>query len=226
MLKDFTLSLDVPSECARKLIDHEADIGLIPVGALPCIHKYDFVSNHCIGAISDVKSVLLLSDSELSSIKTIYLDTDSRTSVNLVRVLAEKFWHIAPGWKCITELHGNLATDEAKVLIGDKTFGLSTQFNYCYDLAAEWIKFTSLPFVFAVWVTNTFIPEEFKLQLEKALSWGVSHRSECSIVGINLKISENELVEYLQNNISFELDDDKKKGLNLFLSYLKELKLD
>ena len=60
LLSGYELSLDVPSECARKIINHEADISLIPVGALPGIPDYQLVSNLCIGADKDVKSVLLL----------------------------------------------------------------------------------------------------------------------------------------------------------------------
>lgn len=218
----FELSLDVPSECARKIISDEADIGLIPIGALPGINEYQLVSNFCIGADNDVKSVLLLANSDLKNLKTIYLDTDSRTSVLLVQILAKKFWHISPLWKSLTELKGNISSDEGVVLIGDKTFGLSMQYDFCYDLAGEWIKFTGLPFVFAVWVSKASLPVDFSRQFEAALDWGVNHFRDSVILAKNLAISEEELIHYLEFDISFKLDEAKRKGLDLFLSYLKE----
>ena len=222
LLSGYELSLDVPSECARKIIYNEADISLIPVGALPGIPDYQLVSNLCIGADKDVKSVLLLANSALPQLKTVYLDTDSLTSVNLVRILAEKFWKISPQWKSISELKGILGADEGKVLIGDKTFGLAKQFPFCYDLAGEWIKFTGLPFVFAAWISRKPLPEDFSKSFQSALAWGVSHREDSTMMAVNPHITEQQLVSYLKNDISYTLDESKMKGLKLFLELLNQ----
>jgi len=223
MLTNVELSLDVPSECARKLHDNEADIGLIPVGALPGIPGYRMVSKLCIGAVKDVKSVLLLANSDLKSLKTIYLDTDSRTSVNLVRILAMHYWKIKPCWKSLSQLTGDPAADEGLVLIGDKTFGLCKQFPYCYDLAGEWIKFTGLPFVFAAWVTFSQLPDGFESSFQSALAWGVEHREQSVIMADKLHITEQQLVSYLKHDISYELDPLKIQGMGLFLKYLLQM---
>jgi chorismate dehydratase len=222
LLSDFKLSLDVPSECARKIIADEADIGLIPVGALPRIEKYELVSNLCIGADKDVKSVLLLSNIDLPEINTIYLDTDSSTSVNLVRILATKYWKINPKWKSLRELQNKPGPDEGVVLIGDKTFGLSSQYPFCYDLAGEWIKFTGLPFVFAAWISRFPIPAVFSQAFQDALMWGVDHREKSAVVAENLHITEQQLISYLKNDISYSLDEAKRKGMELFLKFLSE----
>jgi chorismate dehydratase len=220
LLGNFDLSLDVPSECARKIISGEADIGLIPVGALPGVSDYQLIGNLCIGADKDVKSVLLLANAALTEIKTIYLDTDSRTSVNLVKVLAKHFWKIDPDWKSLAELKGKPGIDEGMVLIGDKTFGLSSQYSHCFDLAGEWIRFTGLPFVFAVWISRKTLPAEFVKAFQSALAWGVDHREDSAIVAGKLHISEQELISYLKNDISYSLDEAKVKGMELFLKYL------
>lgn len=222
LLSGFELSLDVPSECARKIIDSEADIGLIPVGALPGIPGYKLISNLCIGADKDVKSVLLLSNSDLPEIKTIYLDTDSRTSVNLVKILAEKSWKINPNWRSLSALHSPIAPGEGMVLIGDKTFGLSSQYAYCFDLAGEWIKLTGLPFVFAAWIATKPLPDWFEDSFQAALAWGTDHRRESIILADKLHIREAELISYLKNDISYELDSKKAEGMKLFLKYLTE----
>jgi chorismate dehydratase len=220
LLSGYKLNLEVPSVSAQKIISNEAEIGLIPVGALPGINNYHLVSNLCIGADKDVKSVLLLANVALPDIKTIYLDTDSLTSVNLVRVLAQKYWKINPQWKSLSELKAELSLDEGMVLIGDKTFGLSGQYPFCYDLAGEWIKFTGLPFVFAVWISRQPLPADFEKSFQAALSWGVEHREESIIMAVNPHITEQELISYLKNDISYSLDEKKIEGMELFLKFL------
>lgn len=220
LLTGYELNLEVPSVSARKIISFEAEIGLIPVGALPGIVNYHVVSNLCIGADKDVKSVLLLANIDLKGLKIIYLDTDSLTSVNLVRILAEKYWKINPQWKSLSELKGKLSPEDGMVLIGDKTFGLSEQYHFCYDLAGEWIKFTGLPFVFAVWISRQPLPEKFEKSFQAALAWGVTHREESIIMAVNPHISEKELISYLKNDISYNLDEQKEKGMEMFLKFL------
>ena len=220
LLSGYKLNLEVPSVSAKKIISNEAEIGLIPVGALPGISKYHLVSNLCIGADKDVKSVLLLANVVLPAIKTIYLDTDSLTSVNLVRILAKNYWKIKPQWKSISELKGELTREEGMVLIGDKTFGLSGKYPFCYDLAGEWIKYTGLPFVFAVWISRKLLPVDFEESFQSALAWGVEHREQSIVMAVNPHISDQELVSYLKNDISYNLDEQKKKGMEMFLKFL------
>lgn len=220
LLSGFELSLDVPSECARKIASGEAELGLIPVGALPGIPDYQIVSNLCIGADKDVKSVLLLSNAALPDITTIYLDTDSRTSVNLVKVLAQQYWKISLQWKSLSELQGELSASEGMVLIGDKTFGLNGKYPFCYDLAGEWIKYTGVSFVFAVWIARKPLPNGFEKSFQAALAWGVDHREQSIAMAENIHIAEDELVSYLNHDISYPLDESKKKGMEKFLKYI------
>ena len=67
---NFELQKDIPSECARKLIDNEVDIGLIPVAVIPLLKEVHILTNYCIGAVGEVSSVLLLSEVPLEKIET------------------------------------------------------------------------------------------------------------------------------------------------------------
>jgi chorismate dehydratase len=221
MTAGFSLSLDIPSECARKLIENEADISLIPVGALPSLLHYEIISNYCIGASGKVRTVLLLSNSPLDRIREVYLDGDSRTSVQLVKVLSDKLWKISPEWKSLGNLSPvEIPPDAGVVLIGDKTFYGRTYFRYCSDLAEEWFKLTGLPFVFAAWASNRKIPAEFIEELNKAFLWGLTHKAEAVDSIQNPIISKEDLLSYLEHDISYNLDEDKRKGMAMFLSYL------
>ena len=223
LLHHYDLSLDVPSGCANQLLRGDTDISLVPVGALPLFSEYRIVGKHCIGAIGKVRTVLLLSNSPVEKLKTIYLDKDSMTSVNLVKILCRKLWKISPEWKSLDnrEMY-HPGEYDGVVMIGDKTFGACELYRHCYDLSECWFNLTSLPFVFAVWITVKDIDEIFLSQFEAALHWGVEHSRDSIKLAKNLMISQEELIRYLENDISFDLDEPKKKGMELFLKWLKK----
>jgi chorismate dehydratase len=221
LISDYRLDLDVPSLCAEKLKNGLVDVALIPVGALSDLPSHHFITGYCIGAVSTVKTVLLLSHKPLHEIREIGLDYDSRTSVRLVKVLAKHHWKINPAWKQL--LPGQAAQDndlDALVAIGDKTFGLVKKFPYCYDLAGEWIRMTSLPFVFAAWVATKELSESFESDLNDALKFGVTHIPETLEYFSDRLPDGEDCKSYLENNISFSFDQPKKDGLRLFLSLL------
>ena len=223
ILKDYRLDLDIPSICAEKLKNGMVDIALIPVGALNDLNSYEFITDFCIGAVNTVKTVLLLSHKRLSEIREIGLDYDSRTSVQLVKILAKHHWKIDPVWKNLMPGQASLEQGmEAIVAIGDKTFDLVKKYSYCYDLAEEWIRFTSLPFVFAAWVTTKKLSGQVQNDLNRALEYGVVHIKETLEFFKDRLPAGEDCQSYLENNISYSFDDDKKKGLDLFLNYLQE----
>lgn len=220
-LQDYRLYLDVPSLCAERLKNGEAEIALVPAGALSDFRDYHIVTDFCLGAVKEVITVLLLSQKPLENIRKIHLDFDSRTSARLVQILARSYWKIEPEFE---RLRPGEAEDsgkrEAMVAIGDKTFGLRDQYKYSYDLAAEWIKFTSLPFVFAVWVTTKLLPAEIISSLNQALKFGTKN-IEGTLEYFSSKLPPKaDCRKYLTENISYDLDKQKREGLNLFLSCL------
>lgn len=217
LLDRIDFMLDIPSDCARKLKEDRADIGLVPVAVLPELSYYEIIGEYCIGAERDVNSVFLFSEQPLEKIRSIRTDTHSRTSNLLARTLAAHFWKIGAEF-------GNLARADAFVLIGDRTFGLKEQYPYVYDLAAEWMKFTGLPFVFAVWAANKPIDPSFKDSFNAALKYGVEHRGE--LLSEIPPVPGFDLEEYLMKHLSYELDEKKRKGLELFLQYVRALSAD
>ncbi len=223
ILTNYRLDLDIPSICAEKLKNGMVDVALIPVGALHDFDSYEFITDFCIGAVDTVKTVLLLSQKPLSEIREIGLDYDSRTSVQLVKILAKHHWKIDPVWKDLLPGQALLEQGmEAIVAIGDKTFELVKKYPYCYDLAEEWIRFTSLPFVFAAWVTTEKLSGQVQNDLNRALDYGTSHIKETLEFFKNRLPAGEDCLSYLKKNISYSFDERKKKGLDLFLKYLQE----
>ncbi len=227
ILQNIDIAFDYPSECARKLQQNESDIGIIPVAALLSLPKYEIISNYCIGAVGAVRTVALFSNSPLEKIERIYLDYQSRTSVNLAKILSKNYWKITPEWMPFTPSQdaNGLEPHEGLVIIGDRVFNSEKHYKYCYDLAEEWFKFTGLPFVFAVWASVKTLDNDFIDSFNSALSLGLQN-IPLSVDNFNLKyIGKSEAIDYLNKNISYNLDDRKKKAIEMFLNQVKEVNL-
>lgn len=221
LLEQIELYKDIPSECARKLLEGEVDLGLIPVAVIPQLKEAHIVSDYCIGAIGKVKSVLLLSEVPLHEIESIYLDYQSKTSVNLCKILCSELWKIQTNFLHAHEgYEQNIKGNTAGVIIGDRTFHLDKAYPYQYDLAEEWQKLTSLPFVFAAWVSNKKLDNTFIERFNLALKAGLEQQDQAIAAQKDSSISQEELQEYLSKYIQFDLDAAKQEGMNLFLSKL------
>jgi chorismate dehydratase len=213
-----SLLLSPPAGCTEAFNSRSADIALSPVGGLASLkdNDYDIVSSWCIGADSPVRTVVLVSNSPLKDIKRVWLDSHSNTSVALARVMAAKYWKIAPEWSHLDDYSRleNPEEGDAFVIIGDKVFANEGRFAHTVDLAEEWIRRTGLPFVFAVWVARKSVPAEVLDALEEALTLGVERIYE--------SILESEFAdrpyayEYLTRNIDYFFDEQKRKGLQKF----------
>jgi chorismate dehydratase len=217
------LSLDIPSDCAQKLIDDQVDIGLIPVAAILSLPEWHIVSDYCIGATGAVNSVFLFSNCDIRETKTVQLDPQSRTSNNLAMVLLKNLWKIEPD--LVTEAADYAQSTDpntAFVQIGDRTFGKKAKFKFVYDLSEEWQKLTGLPFVFAAWIANKPIPKEFSDEFNISLKYGLDHRAE--LLKELPTRADFDLEDYLMHRLDFNLTEDKKKALYLFLDYIKALK--
>ncbi len=212
------LLLSPPAGCTEAFDSRKADIALIPVGGLPRIKDPDFdiVSSWCIGADGPVRTVVMTSDVPLKAVKRVWLDSHSNTSVRLARLLAAKYWHIAPEWAPLDDYSviENPAPGDAFVLIGDKVFEHEGRFDHTWDMATEWQKHTHLPFVFAVWVARKSVSADTLAALENALTLGVERIYE-SILESSYA-DRPYAYEYLTRNIDFFFDEQKRLALQRF----------
>ncbi|SMD00861.1 menaquinone biosynthetic enzyme MqnA/MqnD family protein [Pedobacter nyackensis] len=216
LLDQIDLSLDIPTDCAAKLIGGQVDIGLIPVAAIPLVPNANIVADYCIGSVGAVNSVFIFSKVPVEEIKTVRLDSHSRTSNNLAKVLLKFHFRQSVNY------HTNDIEDtDAFVLIGDRTFGRKDEFAYSYDMGQEWMNFTGLPFVYAAWVANKAIPQAFINDFNEALSFGLSKRRV--LLEELPKLANFDLDDYLMHKLDFELTDKKREALTLFLSYIAQL---
>jgi chorismate dehydratase len=222
IINQIDLSLDMPSDCAQKLIDDKVDIGLIPVAATLNLPEWYLVSDYCIGAVGAVNSVFIFSNCPIEQVKTLQLDPQSRSSNNLAKVLLKNHWQLTPEFIVEAKDYGQSAKEyTAFVQIGDRTFGKADDYPYAYDLAAEWTTFTGLPFTFAAWIANKPVPQEFISEFNKSLQYGLDHREDL-FKEMEMR-NDFDLKDYLMHKIDYPLTNDKKKALYLFLDYIKSL---
>ena len=222
IINEIELIEDYPSKIAQLLIDHKIDLGLIPVSAATKLSHWHIVSDYCIGCDGPVASVCLFSDVPMERIEKVYLDYQSRTSVNLARILLKEFWRKevelvnATGEDYREQIKGTAAG----VVIGDRALEQRKHSKYIYDLGEAWKTHTGLPFVFAAWISNKKLPEEFIRKFNEAIAEGFFHLDE--IIAANDFPFYN-LKTYFTKNIDYHLDDKKREALKLFLEKLAVL---
>jgi chorismate dehydratase len=225
LMRHIDLQEDIPSICAQKLKYKQVDLALVPVALLSELSHYHIETDFCIGAFKKVDSVKLYSEVPLAQIESVTLDYQSRSSITLTKVLCRFFWNISPKYvDAIPGFEKNTKHKNASVVIGDRTFDLNGKYNYEYDLAEEWFKFTGLPFVFAAWVSMEKIDPDFIKEFNAVLKYGVEHTEDA--VNENqekLSLSKEKALEYLTKRIDYRLNEDKKKAMNVFLEYIAKL---
>ena len=213
------LLLAPPAECYKNFVEGKADIALMPAAMVPTLPDAEIITDYCIGASGDVRTVVVVSNTPIKQVRRIFLDPHSKTSVQLCGFLATKLWHIEPDW---VELSDYAMLDKAEegdafLLIGDKVFEHEGEFKYSYDLASEWKRATGEPFAFAVWVARKGLSYEIHDTLQAAFTYGIEHIYEAILES---KYADKEYAyEYLTKNIDFLFDVQKHNALKKFWDF-------
>ena len=170
---------DYPAMIADRLLNDEIDVGLIPVAMIPALKESHIITDFCIGAEKEVASVAIFSDVPLEQVEKVLLDYQSRTSVNLAKILLKEYWKKDVILEDATlDFRDKIKGTTAGVVIGDRALEQIAISRYMYDLAAAWKDHTGLPFVFAAWVANKQLNDGFIEAFNLANAYGVNHIDE------------------------------------------------
>ncbi len=210
------LSLSTPADCVKSFIEGEADIALLSSAVVPSLKGAEIITDYCIGASGAVRTVVVVGNTPISKVRRIWLDSHSRTSVQLVGWLAANRWKIAPEWLLLDDysLLDRPQEGDAFLLIGDKVFANEGRFAYSYDLAEEWKAQTHMPFAFAVWVGRKGLPYEIHDALQHALTFGIEHTYEAIVE--SPYADRPYAYDYLTRNIDYVFNADKHRALEKF----------
>lgn len=211
---------DYPANLAKSLKDNTIDIGLVPVAVIPGLADPYIISDYCIGATGPVASVCIFSQVPMESITAVYLDYQSKTSVNLARILLENYWNQDVLFlEAPSNFMDLIDGSTAAVIIGDRALEKYNSYAYRYDLAEAWINYTGKPFVFATWVANKPIDEVFIANFNEANKLGLNN-IDTVVEQLSHNYKSYDLHTYFTKNISYTLDTAKKEGMAQFLSLL------
>jgi chorismate dehydratase len=221
---------DLPSVCSGLLHAGEVDLGLVPSIDYLQSPDYRFVPGVGIGSRGPIASVALYTRLPIDRVRTIALDTSSRTSVTLIRVLCRhRFGIDAEFVPHGPDLAAMTFRYDAGLLIGDPAFdadhaalGLQK-----IDMGEEWTEMTGLPFIYAAWTgrAGAITPDDVEV-LQAAQAEGV--RSADLIAaeyGHGDASRTARAARYLRDNVKYGLGHEEAAGLQLFLDYAAELGL-
>jgi chorismate dehydratase len=221
------LFLDLPSRLADKLRAGDYDVALIPSIEYFQNPNYRIVSDACIGCHGPVMSVKVVFRRSPDSIRTLGVDEGSRTSAALARILLDEQFGIRP--ELVPFPIGSDLKDveaDAVLIIGDRAMHLpKADYHDVWDLGEEWVRWSGLPFVFAMWVARPEIP---LAQLETALSrsrdQGLANLE--SIVeeeAPRYDLEPKACQRYLAEHLHFVLGERERAGLELFRRHAARL---
>jgi chorismate dehydratase len=218
-----------PARCADQLSSGEVDIGLIPSIEYQLMPNLQIIPEISMSSLAEVRSILLIRPKKKQSIQSVALDTSSRTSVALVRILLETKMGIHPNFvPCPPDLDLMLSRCDAALLIGDAALKVPLESYDTKDLAAEWVQWQRKPFVCAFWACR---PEaagspDLNAVFWEAKIWGLKRRSEIAEAYAEvLSLPVSFLEEYLINNIDYEMGPEHIEGLKKFYQLAHQQKL-
>jgi predicted solute-binding protein len=222
----FDLDFRLPSECADRMASGAADIGIVPCFELSR-QDLDVIPGTGIACHGPVRSILLVSQRPAAEIRTMAVDTSSRTSVQLARVILERRY--GAEYTAIPhppDLEAMLRVADAALIIGDPALRLDpARLPYeVHDLGGEWVEMTGMPMVFAVWAARKgAVTPEVVEAFRGSCRYGLERTDEIvAAESPRLGFAPELVRDYLTRHIVHQLGPREYEGMGLFLQYARE----
>ncbi len=216
------LSFEIPATCADVVEARRADIGLVPVAEI-ARQGLEIVPGVGISCRGPVRSILLISRVPAGKIRRVAVDSSSRTSTQLARIILRERYGATPLLvRRPPVLEQMLDNADAALLIGDSALRIDPEgLPYeSFDLGAEWFSLTGLPMVFAAWAGHSPLDQaKLSALLLGSYEFGVAHLDE--IVDsefLKRGVTRDLAHRYLAGFIRYPLGPAEQQGLDAFLS--------
>jgi chorismate dehydratase len=250
----YDLSFTVPSQCAEELRTGRAEVAIIPAIEYQRIDDLVILPDMAIASKKQVRSLLIIAKKPIEQVRSFALDRSSRSTQTLTRILCAEKWKIAPRFfDAPPDLGPMLEQADAALLIGDPalriamgmekrswpeaegqtvcqatTLGIvGSELLYVYDVVGEWRSLTGLPAVLAVWAASRDIATlDVTADFLASRDFGLSRIPEiCLDAARDLELPQPALESYLRQNIDFFLDQENRRGLELYFTHAAKLGL-
>jgi chorismate dehydratase len=235
----YDLTFTLPSQCAEQLARGEADVAIIPAIECQRIPGLVVLPDMAIASKQAVRSLLVISRPPIEQAQRLALDTSSRTTAALVRLLAAGWWSRRGARIGFTSAAPDLAAmleeNDAALLIGDPALRLAERYDagvpllpgskarlHVYDVISEWRAWTERPGVLAVWAARRAIltqanESEIVSDFQASKEYGLTHIEEIAAnAAATLGLPQTHLESYLRENIDYGLDAENRAGLELY----------
>lgn len=237
----YDLRYTSPAQCAAQLASGEADLGLVPIGALPFLPQLAAVPGCTIASLRAVRSIQLVvrPGLRLQDIRTLAVDSASRSSTAYALTLLRAFYGTDPVLTAApADLSAMLQEADAALLIGDPALvalyrceseGVLRDHTW-HDVATLWHHHTGLPWVAAVWavlpeaLTRTAVtPAQLVEDLSRSRDAGL-RQVETLVQDWRSRIAvpPSMIRAYLTENIHYYLDDDCLRAIDRFYTLTAE----
>jgi chorismate dehydratase len=224
----------MPSECADRLANGTADIGLVPIAALATTPGLRILPGCTIASKGRVRSLLLVrrAAQPLTALRSVAADSASRSTLVYARILLRQWGNPSvPFVPMAAELDTMLDRADAAILIGDPALmALEERANrfertgeelVYHDLAEEWHTLTGLPFVSAIWAAapGSALDESVESDFIRSRDHGLANIDALVTEWSNrIAISEETIRSYLTTNIHYMLDEECIEGMREFFT--------
>ena len=223
----YDLSFTVPSECADDLRAGRADVAIIPAIEYQRIPGLAILPDMAIASKHQVRSLLIVAKKPIEQVRTFALDSSSRSTQVLTRILCAEKWRIAPEFsEALPDLPEMLDIADAALIIGDPALRISL--GIAKDgWPGEWRALTRRPAVLAVWALGRELATaELGADFLASRDFGLAHLGEISYEAArDLELPQRALESYLRDNIDFSLDAENRRGLELYFEHAAKLGL-
>ena len=134
----YDLSFTVPSLCAEALRAGKVDVAIIPAVEYQRMDGMVVLPEMAVAAKGEVRSILVLAKKPIEQAKRIALDTNSRSSVALTRLLSKGFWRIDPEFiDSPPDPASMLAKADAALVIGDPALRIRLKVDALFAKAPD-----------------------------------------------------------------------------------------
>ncbi|HWG59631.1 MAG TPA: menaquinone biosynthesis protein [Candidatus Acidoferrales bacterium] len=201
----YDLSFTVPSQCAEALRRSDVDVAIIPAIEYQRMEGVVALPGMAVAAKGEVRSILIVAKKPIEMAKRVALDSSSRSSAAIARLLAADLWHISPEFiEVPPEPSEMLRQADAALVIGDPALRIALKMDalsgkspsgeqccqgdpdempvpgfetlFVYDLAHQWRELTGKPCVLAIWVgRREAITPEVVADFQASKQFGVAH---------------------------------------------------